>query len=285
MVFHFAARAGVRPSIADPRLYVSTNIDGTLNLLEGCRKTGVKHFVFASSSSVYGVNEKVPVRRRRSDPAHDLPLRRHQAGRRTALFQLLPPPRHALHLPALLHRLWTAPAAGPRHFQVHPQDHGGRTDRAIRRRQHRARLHLCRGHHQRRDGRRPLRRASDFEIINLGGSAANTLSQLIAGIEEILGKKATIHYLPDQPGDVPLTFADVSKARRLLGYTPATPLRPGPRTLHRLGQNPPQPDFLNAWGCLETPTASSPRRSNFAIHFQRIAKRILTTDLVCSPPS
>ena len=59
-VFHFAARAGVRPSIADPRLYVSTNIDGTLNLLEGCRKTGVKHFVFASSSSVYGVNKKVP---------------------------------------------------------------------------------------------------------------------------------------------------------------------------------------------------------------------------------
>ena len=69
--------------------------------------------------------------------------------------------------------------------------------------------------------------ASDFEIINLGGSAANTLSQLIADIEEILGKKATIHYLPDQPGDVPLTFADVSKARRLLGYTPGTPLKQG----------------------------------------------------------
>ena len=59
-VFHCAARAGVRMSISDPRLYLSTNIDGTLNLLEGCRKTGVKHFVFASSSSVYGVNKKVP---------------------------------------------------------------------------------------------------------------------------------------------------------------------------------------------------------------------------------
>lgn len=59
-VFHLAARAGVRPSLADPRLYVSTNIDGTLNLLEACRSSGVKNFVFASSSSVYGVNRKVP---------------------------------------------------------------------------------------------------------------------------------------------------------------------------------------------------------------------------------
>ena len=69
--------------------------------------------------------------------------------------------------------------------------------------------------------------ATDFEIVNLGGSAANTLSQLISGIEDILGKKAKINYLPDQPGDVPLTFADVSKAGRLFGYAPGTPLRKG----------------------------------------------------------
>jgi len=69
--------------------------------------------------------------------------------------------------------------------------------------------------------------ATDFEIINLGGSAANTLSQLISGIEEIIGKKATINYLPDQPGDVPLTYADVSKAGRILGYAPGTPLQKG----------------------------------------------------------
>jgi UDP-glucuronate 4-epimerase len=68
---------------------------------------------------------------------------------------------------------------------------------------------------------------TDFEIINLGGSAANTLSDLILGIEQILGKKAQIRQLPDQPGDVPITYADVSKARRLLGYTPATPLKAG----------------------------------------------------------
>ena len=69
--------------------------------------------------------------------------------------------------------------------------------------------------------------ATDFEIINLGGSAANTRSELISSIEEILGKKAEINHLPDQPGDVPLTFADVSKAQRLLGYTPGTSLRKG----------------------------------------------------------
>jgi UDP-glucuronate 4-epimerase len=69
--------------------------------------------------------------------------------------------------------------------------------------------------------------ASDFEIINLGGSVANTLTTLIQDLEEILGKKARINHLPEQPGDVPLTFADVSKARRLLGYSPGTPLKQG----------------------------------------------------------
>jgi UDP-glucuronate 4-epimerase len=225
-VFHFAARAGVRPSIADPRLYVSTNIDGTLNLLEGCRKTGVKHFVFASSSSVYGVNKKVPF-------AEDDLIERTispYAATKLAGEQLCSNYSHLFGIRCICLRFFTV--YGPRQ----------RPDLAISKFTHKimageaidqygdgstARDYtfvediingvIAAGHYT----------GGDFEIINLGGSAANTLSELISSIEEILGKKAQINYLPDQPGDVPLTYADVSKAQRLLGYTPGTPLRKG----------------------------------------------------------
>jgi UDP-glucuronate 4-epimerase len=225
-VFHFAARAGVRPSIADPRLYVSTNIDGTLNLLEGCRKSGVKHFVFASSSSVYGVNKKVPF-------AEDDLIQRTispYAATKLAGEQLCSNYSHLYGIRCLCLRFFTV--FGPRQ----------RPDLAISKFTHQ----IMAGEPIDQYGDGSTARdytfvediingvmaagryaASDFEIINLGGSAANTLSQLISGIEEILGKKATIHYLPDQPGDVPLTFADVSKAKRLLGYAPGTPLKQG----------------------------------------------------------
>lgn len=225
-VFHFAARAGVRPSIADPRLYVSANIDGTLNLLEGCRKTGVKQFVFASSSSVYGVNKKVPF-------AEDDLIQRTispYAATKLACEQLCSNYSHLFGIRCICLRFFTV--YGPRQ----------RPDLAISKFTHRimageaidqygdgstARDYtfvediingvMAAGHYT----------ATDFEIINLGGSAANKLSELISSIEEILGKKAEINYLPDQPGDVPLTYADVSKAQRLLGYTPGTPLKKG----------------------------------------------------------
>lgn len=227
-VFHFAARAGVRPSIADPRLYLSTNIDGTLNLLEACRIHGVKHFVFASSSSVYGVNKKTPF-------AEDDLIQRTispYAASKLAAEQLCSNYSHLHGIRCICLRFFTV--YGPRQ----------RPDLAISKFTHQimadqpidqygdgstARdytfiediIHgvMAAGHYT----------ATNFEIINLGGSAANTLSQLISGIEEILGKKARINYLPDQPGDVPLTFADVSKANRLLGYTPGTPLIQGLR--------------------------------------------------------
>ena len=227
-VFHFAARAGVRPSIADPRLYASTNIDGTLNLLESCRKAGVKHFVFASSSSVYGVNKKVPF------AEEDLIQRTISpyAATKLAGEQLCSNYSHLFGIRCICLRLFTV--YGPRQrpdlaiskftrkiMAGEPIDQygDGSTGRDYTYVEDIINGVTAAGRYA----------ASDFEIINLGGSAANTLSQLISGIEEILGKKADINHLPDQPGDVPLTFADVSKARRLLGYSPGTPLRQGLR--------------------------------------------------------
>jgi UDP-glucuronate 4-epimerase len=227
-VFHFAARAGVRPSISDPRLYVSTNIDGTLNLLEGCRRTGVKHFVFASSSSVYGVNKKVPF------SEDDLIQRTISPYAATKLMgeQLCSNYSHLHGIRCICLRFFTV--YGPRQrpdlaiskftrliMAGRPIDQygDGSTARDYTYVEDIINGVMAAGRYT----------ASDFEIINLGGSAANTLSQLIAGIEEILGKKAEIHHLPDQPGDVPITYADVSKAQRLLGYAPGTPLKQGLR--------------------------------------------------------
>lgn len=225
-VFHLAARAGVRPSIADPRLYVSTNIDGTLNLLEGCRASGVKHFVFASSSSVYGVNKKVPF------AEQDLIQRTISPYAATKLMgeQLCSNYSNLYGIRCLCLRFFTV--YGPRQrpdlaiskftrliLDDQPIDQYGDGGTARDYTYIEDIIHgvMAAGKYT----------ASDFEIVNLGGSAANTLAQLISGIEEITGKKATINHLPDQPGDVPLTHADVSKACRLFGYAPATPLREG----------------------------------------------------------
>lgn len=225
-VFHLAARAGVRPSIADPRLYVSTNVDGTLNLLEGCRASGVKHFVFSSSSSVYGVNKKVPF------AEDDLIQRTISPYAATKLMgeQLCSNYNNLFGIRCVCLRFFTV--YGPRQrpdlaiskftrriLDDQPIDQygDGSTARDYTYIEDIIRGVMAAGKYT----------ASDFEIINLGGSAANTLTQLISCIEQITGKKARINYLPDQPGDVPLTYADVSKAGRLLGYAPATPLRKG----------------------------------------------------------
>jgi UDP-glucuronate 4-epimerase len=227
-VFHFAARAGVRPSIADPRLYVSTNIDGTLNLLEGCRKSGVNHFVFASSSSVYGVNQKVPF-------AEDDLIQRTispYAATKLAGEQLCSNYSNLYGIRCVCLRFFTV--YGPRQRpdlaiskftrcimadQAIDQYGDGSTARDYTYVEDIINGVMSAGKYT----------ATDFEIINLGGSAANTLSQLISDIEEILGKKARINHLSDQPGDVPLTYADVVKAGRLLVYAPSTPLKLGLR--------------------------------------------------------
>ena len=226
-VFHLAARAGVRPSIADPRLYFSTNMDGTLNLLEACRHHRVRDFIFASSSSVYGVNTKVPF------AEHD-PIERTispYAATKLAGEQMCSNYAHLFGVRCMCLRFFTV--YGPRQ----------RPDLAISK--FTAAILAGRVVDRYGDGStsrdytyvddivRGIMAAaaytekSSFEIFNLGGSATTTLNELIALVEAAAGRKAELRVLPDQAGDVPRTFADVAKAGRLLGYAPLTAIAQG----------------------------------------------------------
>lgn len=227
-VIHLAARAGVRPSIADPRLYFSTNVDGTLNLLEACRQNGVKHFVFASSSSVYGVNPKVPFAESDLIERTISPY----AATKLAGEQMCSNYAHLFGMRCICLRFFTV--YGPRQ----------RPDLAI------AKFTdaILNGRQIDRYGDGSTARdytfiddivagvlaafhytESSFEIFNLGGSATTTLSELIEIIEDATGKSADIRQMPDQPGDVPRTYADVSKSAAILGYRPKIPIREGIR--------------------------------------------------------
>jgi UDP-glucuronate 4-epimerase len=226
-VFHLAARAGVRPSIANPRLYFSTNMDGTLNLLEACRHKGVKFFVFASSSSVYGVNKKVPF-------AETDPIERTispYAATKLAGEQMCSNYSHLFGLRCACLRFFTV--YGPRQrpdLAISKFTSALLHDRSIDRYGNGS---TARDYTYVDDIVRGILAASEFteqspfEIFNLGGAATTTLNELIGLVESAVGKKAVINDLPDQPGDVPRTFADVAKAEKLLGYHPMTPIREG----------------------------------------------------------
>lgn len=225
-VIHIAARAGVRPSIKDPKLYFTTNIDGTFNLLDACRYHGVSRFTFASSSSVYGVNKKVPFAESDAFERTISPY----AATKLAGEQICSNYANLFGIHCQCLRFFTV--YGPRQ----------RPDLAISK--FTARILAGEPIQQYGDGSTARDytyiddiingvvaaanyEQSDFEIFNLGGSATTTLSELIAMIEAATGQKAIIERLPDQPGDVPLTYADVSKANKLLGYTPQTPIAKG----------------------------------------------------------
>jgi UDP-glucuronate 4-epimerase len=226
-VFHLAARAGVRPSIADPRLYFSTNMDGTLNLLEACRAHGVRDFIFASSSSVYGVNEKVPF-------AEDDPIARTispYAATKLAGEQMCSNYAHLFGLRCACLRFFTV--YGPRQrpdLAISKFTDAILSGRAIERYGDGT---TSRDYTYVNDivcgilGAAAYLEKSAFEIFNLGGSAVTSLGDLIGLVEEAVGLRAEIVELPEQAGDVPRTFADVSKARRLLGYEPSMSIREG----------------------------------------------------------
>jgi UDP-glucuronate 4-epimerase len=225
-IIHLAARAGVRPSIENPRLYVDTNIIGTLNMLEAARLGQVGRFIFASSSSVYGLCPTVPFR-------EDLPLSETispYAATKLAGEQLCANYAHLHGIRTVCLRFFNA--YGPRL----------RPDLAI----HLFTSRILRGQTIEQFGDGSMRRdytyiddtvqgvlgalayqGPIFDIFNLGESATTTLSELIRLIEAALDKKAHIKLLPERQGDVPLTYADISKARRLLGYHPSTPIGQG----------------------------------------------------------
>ncbi len=226
-VFHLAARAGVRPSIANPRLYFSTNMDGTLNLLEACRHHGVKFFVFASSSSVYGVNTKVPFSETDLIERTISPY----AATKLAGEQMCSNYSHLFGLRCACLRFFTV--YGPRQrpdLAISKFTSALLADQSIDRYGDGS---TARDYTYVHDIVRGILAAADytaqssFEIFNLGGAATTTLNELIGLVESAVGKQAVIHDLPDQPGDVPKTFADVSKAEKLLDYHPMTSIREG----------------------------------------------------------
>ena len=227
-IVHLAARAGVRPSLVEPVLYAETNINGTLNLLELARERGVRQFVFGSSSSVYGENEKVPF-------AEDDPIFKPispYAATKAAGELLCHTYSHLFGLRCVCLRFFTVYGARQR------------PDLAI----HKFARLISKGRPIPVFGDGTTRRdytyiddiiagvraavdyeASAYEVINLGESRTVELRELIGLLERELGREATIDRKPLQPGDVPRTFADISKARRLLGYDPRTPIEEGIR--------------------------------------------------------
>jgi UDP-glucuronate 4-epimerase len=224
-VIHLAARAGIRPSLEEAALYQRVNVEGTVNVFEAARLRGVKKIIIASSSSVYGVNSKVPFSE--NDPIFS-PISPYAASK-LACEALGHVYHHVYGMDVTVLRLFTA--YGPRQ----------RSDLAI----HKFAKLI--------NAEKPIAVFGDgatardytyiddivdgiiactkknfcYEIFNLGESQTVKLGELIALLEKSLGKKAVIDRQPLQPGDVPITFADISKARAKLGYDPKTKIAEG----------------------------------------------------------
>ena len=225
LVVHLAARAGVRPSIQQPLLYQDVNIRGTLVLLEACKDHDVKDFVFASSSSVYGENQRVPFSERDLDIQ---PISPYGATKRAGeLFCYSYHHLYGMNIACL--RIFTA--YGPRQ---RPEMAIHKFTRLIDRAE---RIPMFGNGDSRRDYTYiddliegimgVIHRHKGFEAYNLGESQTTSLSELIHLIEEALGKKARVEMLEAQPGDVSITYADISKAMRLLGYQPRIKMEEG----------------------------------------------------------
>jgi UDP-glucuronate 4-epimerase len=244
-VVHLAAQAGVRHSLKHPHSYVRSNVTGTLNVLEGCRHNGVEHLVYASTSSVYGANTNMPFS---VHNGADHPLSLYAASKRAN--ELMAHTYSAL---------FALPTTGLRFFTVYGP--WGRPDMAL--------FMFTRnilegrpidvfnhGHHARDftyvddiaegvvraseriarpdphwDSRAPdpATSSAPFRLYNIGNHQPVQLLRYIEVIEEVLGRKAQMNFLPLQPGDVPETFADIDDLVRDVGYRPATPVETGVR--------------------------------------------------------
>jgi UDP-glucuronate 4-epimerase len=227
LIIHLAARAGVRPSLEQPLLYEQVNVRGTMVLLEACRQMGVKNFVFASSSSVYGAANRVPFS---EEDQVNKPISPY-AATKLAGEKICYTYSHLYGIRTVCLRFFTV--YGPRQ----------RPDLAIRKFtdmiSRGVAIPLFGDGSSSRDYTfiddivdgvlAAARHDCGYEIFNLGNSSPVALLTMVRTIEEALGKPAQIEWLPDQPGDVPITCADVGKAQRLLGYSPQTPFPAGIR--------------------------------------------------------
>lgn len=229
-IVHLAAKAGVRPSINEPLAYQRTNVMGTQMLLDFARDTKVRQFVFASSSSVYGVNKNLPWKEEEQVmPISPYALTKLSGEGAGHVFSYL----YGIRFIALRFFTVYGPAQRP--------------DLAI----HKFMKAMLRGQPITLYGKGGSSRDytyiddivqgilgainykdSLFEVFNLGNSYGVTLRDLVGELENVIGKKAVIDEQPEQPGDVPQTFADISKAQRLLHYQPATQLKEGLKKFH-----------------------------------------------------
>jgi UDP-glucuronate 4-epimerase len=231
-IVHLAARAGVRPSIQQPQLYCDTNVSGTLHLLEGARCGEVERFVFASSSSVYGAAKRIPF----SEEEHLTQTLSPYAATKIGGEFLCSTYSHLYKMRIVALRYFTVYGARQRpDLAIHqftrkiyagePMDQFGD---GTTRRDYTYIDDIIQGTMAalKYDGR-PSGTGGSFDVFNLGESDTILLKDLIGAIEKALGKKAKINRLSEQPGDMPLTCADISKARKLLGYDPKTKFEDG----------------------------------------------------------
>jgi UDP-glucuronate 4-epimerase len=224
-ICHLAAQAGVRYSMQDPFIYEESNIKGFLNLLEIARKFPVANFVFASSSSVYGGNRKLPFS---IGDTVDTPISLYAATKR------------ADELMAYTYsHLYGIPLTGLRYFTVYGP--WGRPDMALflftKAILERRPIDIYNFGNMKRDFTyiadivdgtiSALDNPFSYELFNLGNSSNVELMELISILEELLGTEAEKNFLPLQPGDVPETYADIEKTRQILHFNPKTPIRRG----------------------------------------------------------
>ena len=223
-VINLAARAGVRQSLEDPWVYVDTNMTGTLNLLEVCRRQGIPKFILASTSSIYGANAPLPTPET-ADSDH--PLQPYAASKKGAEV-----------MAHVYHTLYGVDVSVVRYFTVYGP--AGRPDMSM----FRFTQWICEG--------RPLRLNGDgeqsrgftyvediargtiqalkplgYEIINLGGHETIKINELIHSLEELIGRKATIERYPANAAEMAASWADVRKAKALLGWEPQVGLKEG----------------------------------------------------------
>jgi len=230
LVVHLAAKAGVRPSIMLPQAYFNVNVNGTLNILEACVKQKINKVVFASSSSVYGNSSDVPFRETQNV---DNPISPYAASKKAG--ELICHNYHHLYgLNIFALRFFTV--YGPRN---RPDMGMYKFCRAI---DEGKTIQLYGDGNPRRDFTyiediidgivRSIENVNGYEVFNLGESRTISVKDLIKVFEDVMGKKAITKNMPMQPGDVFETYADVSKAREMLGYNPQTDIPTGVKKLH-----------------------------------------------------